>query len=195
MLLTGSGDELCGLLTALFQAVAYHCPLSALLPFQSLITESSCGVQLLAPPPFSSALRAPCPLCCMSFQLLLYYSVVFSVECAQSVQGAMLVYPRGSCGNTMCHLFAHLLVCVSQAGWSHVMQLGRPSVFLAQLSVEKICMGWGLGCQSFDSSWRFFLPSVALCLSKIFYLQSSHCLPLPSSHHLGFPHSFFFSFA
>jgi hypothetical protein len=31
----------------------------------------------------------------------------------QSVQGAMLVYPRGSCGDTKCCLFAHLLVCVS----------------------------------------------------------------------------------
>jgi hypothetical protein len=30
-------------------------PLSALLPFQSLFTKSSCGDQLLAPPPFSGA--------------------------------------------------------------------------------------------------------------------------------------------
>jgi hypothetical protein len=28
-----------------------------------------------------------------------------------SVQGAMLIYPRGSCGNTVCWLFACLLVC------------------------------------------------------------------------------------
>jgi hypothetical protein len=32
-----------------------------------------------------------------------------------SVQGAMLVYPRGGCGNAACCLFAHLLVCMSQA--------------------------------------------------------------------------------
>jgi hypothetical protein len=29
----------------------------------------------------------------------------------QSTQKAMLVYPSGSCGNTSCRLFAHLLVC------------------------------------------------------------------------------------
>jgi hypothetical protein len=34
----------------------------------------------------------------------------------QSVQGAMLICPRVVCGSTMCHLFAHLMVCVSQAG-------------------------------------------------------------------------------
>jgi hypothetical protein len=44
-------------------------PLSALLHFQSLFTERSCGHQLLAPPPFSSALRAPCTLCCMLFSV------------------------------------------------------------------------------------------------------------------------------
>jgi hypothetical protein len=41
------------------------CPLLALLPFQSLFTECLSGDQLLALPPFSDALRATCPLCCM----------------------------------------------------------------------------------------------------------------------------------
>jgi hypothetical protein len=40
-------------------------PLSALLPFQSLITESSHGDQLLVPTPFCSGLTAPFPLCSM----------------------------------------------------------------------------------------------------------------------------------
>jgi hypothetical protein len=31
----------------------------------------------------------------------------------------------------------------------------------------------------------FFLPAWLQCLSKIFDLQSSHCLLPPSSHHLG----------
>jgi hypothetical protein len=34
----------------------------------------------------------------------------------QSVQGTRLIYPRGGCRSTTCHLFAQLLVCVSQAG-------------------------------------------------------------------------------
>jgi hypothetical protein len=37
VLLTSSGDELFGLLPALFQAVAYYHPLSARLPFQSFV--------------------------------------------------------------------------------------------------------------------------------------------------------------
>jgi hypothetical protein len=70
----------------------------------------------LPPSPMHSehpALSAVCP-----FQFLVYYSGFFCVVFLQggghSVQGAMLVYPRG--GNTVCHLFAHLLVCISQAG-------------------------------------------------------------------------------
>jgi hypothetical protein len=39
--------------------------LSAFLPFQSLFTESSLRDHLLAPPPFSGVISAPCPLCCM----------------------------------------------------------------------------------------------------------------------------------
>jgi hypothetical protein len=73
-----------------------------------------------------SLLKVPtCPVCSehqpsllhIPFQFLVYYSVfLFLWGRGQSVQGAMLVYPRGSCGNTTCCLFAHLLVCVSQAG-------------------------------------------------------------------------------
>jgi hypothetical protein len=97
----GSGDELCGRLSALFQAAAHHSLTVSHLIFQALFTESSHGVQLLsfplpssplqrlvsrllfqvlfteslqgnqqfAPPPFSNALRAPCPLCCVSFSV------------------------------------------------------------------------------------------------------------------------------
>jgi hypothetical protein len=46
-----------------FRQQLITCPLSALLPFQPLFTESSHGDQLLANPPFSSALTAPRPLC------------------------------------------------------------------------------------------------------------------------------------
>jgi hypothetical protein len=54
------------------------CPLTALLPFQPLFTESSLGDQLLAPPPFSCALSefVP-PLLCASFQFVVYYSGFF----------------------------------------------------------------------------------------------------------------------
>jgi hypothetical protein len=55
------------------------------------------------------------PLCCMFLFCSLFIIQVFLWGGVQSVQGAMLVLPRGSCGNTTCYLFAHLLVCVSQA--------------------------------------------------------------------------------
>jgi predicted aconitase with swiveling domain len=32
----------------------------------------------------------------------------------QSVQGAVLIFPRGGCGSTACCIFVHLVVC--QAG-------------------------------------------------------------------------------
>jgi hypothetical protein len=100
------------------QLVAH--PLSALLPFQSLFTESLHGGQLIAPPPFLRCTQSTLPpLLCVPFQFLVYYSGFFFPFFQggdQSVQGAMLAYPRGSSGNTACHLFAHLLVCFSQAG-------------------------------------------------------------------------------
>jgi hypothetical protein len=68
---------------------------------------------------------APPSLLCVFFQLLVYYSVIFFVllllllfllGSGLSFQGAMLFYPRGGYGSNSCHFFAHLLVCVSQAG-------------------------------------------------------------------------------
>jgi hypothetical protein len=74
--------------------------------------------QLLDPPHFSTALRVPGPLCCMSFLVpcLLFSFFFFCMLRVKSAQGATLVYPMGGCGSIACRLFAHLLVCVSQAG-------------------------------------------------------------------------------
>jgi hypothetical protein len=72
-------------------------------------------------PPLSSALRAPCPLCYVSFFVVVYYSVCFffsfSLGGGQPVQGAMLIWPRVVCGSTACRL-AHLVVCFCRAGRS-----------------------------------------------------------------------------
>jgi hypothetical protein len=77
-------------------------PLSVLLTFQLLFTESSRGDYLLAPPPFSIVLSAFLPpLLCASFQFLVYCSGFFFAGAGQSVEGAMLVYPRGGWGNAM----------------------------------------------------------------------------------------------
>jgi hypothetical protein len=57
----------------------------------------------------------------------------------------MLVYPRSGCGDTMCRLFDHLLVRVSQAG----QELASGSI--GALLVSLYNMVWG--CWIFASSW------------------------------------------
>jgi hypothetical protein len=76
----------------LFQAAAYHPPALALLPFQSLFTESSRGDQILALPPFSSVLTAPCPLCCMFL-----FSSLFIIQFFFAEVGVILA--KGLCWN------------------------------------------------------------------------------------------------
>jgi hypothetical protein len=75
---------------------------TALLPFQPLFTESSHGDQLLAPVPFSGALIASRPLCCVLVfsSLFIQFLVFFFRAGGQSAQGSMLVYPRGGWWNT-----------------------------------------------------------------------------------------------
>jgi hypothetical protein len=69
------------------------------------------------PSPFSSVFEMPPLLLHALFSSLFIIQVFFlpRVEVSLS-RGAMPVYPRGGCGSTTCHLFAHLLVCISQAG-------------------------------------------------------------------------------
>jgi hypothetical protein len=78
MLLTGSEDELCGPLPALFQAVACHWPAVGPSAFQPLFTECSYKDQLLASPPHSSVLSASHLLrCALAFSCLFIVSVFF----------------------------------------------------------------------------------------------------------------------
>jgi hypothetical protein len=133
---------------------------------QALFTESLGTDQLLAPPRFSGALRAPHPLCCMSFLVpcLLFSFLCVCVGGGQSVQEAMLVFSRGSYGNTVCHLFAHLLVCISLAGLEQAS--GAEALLFPQCNMawRSFIQARGVGYWSFASSWCFFfffLSSVA----------------------------------
>jgi hypothetical protein len=85
---------------------------------------------LLLPP--SLALRAPCPLCYVSFCCCCLFSFFFpfSLCGGQSVQGAMVIWPRVVCGSTTCCL-AHLVVCVfpSRLGPGIWQQRGSPPGF------------------------------------------------------------------
>jgi hypothetical protein len=73
------------------------CPLSALLPFQSLFTESKQRDQLLAPLPFSSVFRAPQPLCCVFLFSFFFIIQVFLFVCLFYV-GQGSVCPEGYAG-------------------------------------------------------------------------------------------------
>jgi hypothetical protein len=147
--------------------------------FQSLFTESLCGDQLLAPPAFSSVLRAPCPLLRIPFQFLVYYSIGFPffLRGRESVQGAMLVYPRRICGNTACHLFAHLLVWISQAGLEPASGDVGPLLF-SQCNVvwRSFAQAGGSGCQSFDFSWWFFSAKCGSSISAKFLIYGAHAV-------------------
>jgi hypothetical protein len=120
--------------------------------FLKVCPESS---SLLLPPSLvyskHSTLCAACP-----FQFLVYYYVLFCFLWGggQSVHGDLLVYPRGGCGSTMFCLFAHLLVCVSQAGLELVSG-GTGALLLSQCNMAWGSFVWagGSGCQSFVSSW------------------------------------------
>jgi hypothetical protein len=88
----------------------------------------------------------------------------------------------------MCHLFAHLLVCISQAGLE--LDSGSMGALLfPQCNVVWRTFVWAGGFRV--SEFCFFLV-VFFCqvwlqsLSKMFDLLSSRCLLPPSSRHLGF---------
>jgi hypothetical protein len=61
------------------------------------------------PLPLPLALRAPHPLCYMSFLLFLLFFFLFSLGRGWSVQGAVLIWPRVVCRSTTYRL-AHLVV-------------------------------------------------------------------------------------
>jgi hypothetical protein len=107
--------------------------LSAICICRALFNESLHGDQLLDPPLLlHCAQSTPPPLLHVAFQFLVYYSGV-----GQSVQGAMLVYPRSTCGNTTCRCFAHLLVCVYQAGLELVSDGVRTLLFSCVMWCEE----------------------------------------------------------
>jgi hypothetical protein len=86
-------------------------PLLQSLPTPSLLV----GV---SKPTFSGAQGAPTSLLCVFFNSLFIIIIIFFILWGggQSFQGAMLVYSRSGCGDTMYQLFAHLLVCIHLAG-------------------------------------------------------------------------------
>jgi hypothetical protein len=136
--------------------------LSALLPFQSLFTESSSGDQLLASPPFSSVLKAPHPLWCMFL-----FSSLFIIQFCFLIfffflQGEVSVCPAGYAGLSQGWLWEYcmMLICssvslpdVSQAGLEPASGSTGALLFSqCNVTLRSFVQAGGSGCQSFDSS-------------------------------------------
>jgi hypothetical protein len=90
----------------------------------------------------------------------------------QSVQGPMLVCPRGSCGNTVCHLFAHLLVCwlSPKQVWSQHLAAWEPSCFFSvKWNGEALYRIGFQGVKALIPVGAFFLPSEAPASQQSFW--------------------------
>jgi hypothetical protein len=77
------------------------------------------------PSPFFSTQGTLPSLLLVFFVVISYYSVffLFSLDGGRSIQRATLIWPRGVCGSTVCHL-AHLVDCIFPSGlgtgvWQH----------------------------------------------------------------------------
>jgi hypothetical protein len=133
-------------------------------------------------PPFSSAHTAPHSFCCMFLFSSLFITQVFFGGCrGQSVQGAMPFYPRGGCENTVCCLFAHLLVCwmSPKQVWSKSLEPtsgGMGTLLFSHCSMVLRSFVWagGSGCGSPDSSWCFFFAKCGSSVSAIMVIYRAH---------------------
>jgi hypothetical protein len=115
------------------------------------------------PSPLSGAQSTLPFLPCVFFPFAYLWFFFFLESRGQSVQGTMLLYPRVVCGDTTCSLFAHLLVCISQAGALLV------SPYL--MAGEAMCGLEVKGCWNFASPWWFFLSGVSPASQQDFYFK------------------------
>jgi hypothetical protein len=121
------------------------------------------------------------PLVCVPFQFLVYYWV-FIFYCrtgGQSVQGALLVCPRGDCGDTAWHLFAHIMVywMSPKQVWCCLLVAQEPSCFLSVMwHGEALYRLWVKGVKILFFVVLFLCQVWLQCLSKIFDLWSSCCM-------------------
>jgi hypothetical protein len=74
----------------------------------------------------------------------------------------MLVYPRDSCGNTICCLFAYLLICISQAGLELASgSMGALLFSHCNVMLRSFIQASGSGFEVLILFGALFLPSVA----------------------------------
>jgi hypothetical protein len=129
------------------------------------------------------AFSNPCPLHCA----LLFYSIVYSVFFLQSVQGVMLVYPRGGWG-IPCD--AWLSSVWSAKGFPSIFGDGRwqrrgaLGCLFSQCIVawRSLSQARGSGCQSFNSPLCFNSDKCGSSISARSLYHGAHtvciCVPL-----------------
>jgi hypothetical protein len=121
-----------------------------------------------SPPPYSRAQGALPSLLRVHFFSSLFITQFFSffVRWGSVCPGGMLIFIEGGCGRTSCCL---LLTCGSaKLVRSQYLAAREPSWFLHIPWCGKALCGLGVQrCQSFASSWWFFLSGVSQHLRKI----------------------------
>jgi hypothetical protein len=147
----------------------------------SVSTASMCKALGSAPPPFSRAQGAPPSLLHVLFSVAyllfrFFWFFFFLQGRVQSVQGAMLIYPRDGCGSTTCCLFTCWSASPKQVrSWCLV--VWEPSWFLCiTWHGEAMCGLQVQRCRSFATSWWFFLPGVSPASSAKFLLSGTHTI-------------------
>jgi hypothetical protein len=167
MFLTGSGDEVCELLTALFQAVVYHLPTINPSAFPVFVywkfqwRSAPC----LSPLLWHTQSTLP-PLLHVSFQFLVFYSVfVVVVVCRAWVslsRGLWWFIPGVAMG-------IPAMVWISQAG------LELASCGTGALPFSQCIVVWRsfvqAGGSGFDSSWWFFSAKCGSSIQQNFWLM------------------------
>jgi hypothetical protein len=128
-----------------------------------------------------------------SFCCVLVFSSLFIAQLF--LWGAGSVCPGGSAGLSQgwlgeycMTLGAHLLVCwmSPKQDWSQGLVVQQPSCFLSVMWCEEAFYRLGIQVLKFWFSLLLYFCQVWLqCLSKVLESQSSCCLLLHPSHHLG----------
>jgi hypothetical protein len=177
LLLTGLRDELCGMLPALLQAVAYPQTAVSLPAFPAICL-------LIVPVEISSLPFSPSlvhfqhfwpPHLCASFQFIVYCSIFFCRVGGQSAQGAMLVYPRHDWGYLVLSCLAYQMS--PKQVWSQSLAAAVAHLF-SQYNVVWRCFvqARSSGCWSFDSPWCFNPAKCGSSISARFLIHGAHAV-------------------
>jgi hypothetical protein len=128
----------------------------------------ACFLQFREGFPLPLLWRSGCPAlfatCLFCYCLLFSFS--FSLGGGQSVQGAMLIWPRVACESTACHL-AQLVVCVFPSRWVLASGGSVEALLVSPFNIKWGCYAWAGGVE--ESKFCLFSVFFPIrCTSSIF---------------------------